>query len=105
DRYALRRWQGDDGIGGSVDGQVAFDVLAGLVTRVPDVAEQIEGFGGPRPGDPVQRSAGDDLVQPGGEAGIRFEPGKLLPGRDERFLGDVLSVVMVAEQPQCDTVS
>jgi hypothetical protein len=28
----------------------------------------------------------------------------LLPCRDERFLGDVFSVVMVAEQPQRDTV-
>lgn len=33
-----------------------------------------------------------------------LEPGQLLPCRDKRFLGDVLSVVMVAEQPQCDPV-
>ena len=52
------------------------------------------------PGNPVQRPAGDDLVQPGGKAGIRPESGQLLPGGDERFLGDVLSVLMVPEQPQ-----
>ena len=31
---------------------------------------------------------------------IRLESGQLLPRGDERFLGDVLRVLMVAEQPQ-----
>jgi hypothetical protein len=74
DRDALRRGQGGDGGSDSIDGQVAFGLLGGLVARCGDVAEQVEGLGGPCPGDPVQRLAGDDLVQPGGEAGIRLEP-------------------------------
>src|SRR5579875_2074345 len=74
DGYALRRRQRGDRVSDRVDGQVPFGVLCSLVTGVADVAEQIEGFGDLRPGDPVQRPAGDDLVQPGREAGIRFEP-------------------------------
>jgi len=89
---------------GSLHGQVAFRLLARLITRLTDVAEQVERLGNPGPGDPVQRPAGHDLVQPGRKAGMSPEAGQLLPRGNQRFLGDVLSVVMVAEQTQRDPV-
>jgi hypothetical protein len=89
DRDPLGRWQRGHGVGDRVDGQIPLRLLARAVARVAHVAQQVEGFGDPPAGDPVQRAAGDYPVQPGGEAGVGLEPGQLLPRGDERFLGDV----------------
>ena len=75
DRYALRRRQGRDGGCDGRGGQIPFGLPGGLVVGGRDIAEQVERLGGQCPGDPVQRLAGDNLVEPGGEAGIRLEPG------------------------------
>ena len=104
DRYALRWRQRGDGVSDGIDGQVTFRGLDGLVIGVRDVTEQVKRVGGPGPADPVQRPAGDDPVQPGGETRVCLESRQLLPCRNERFLGNVLGVMVVAEQPQRNPV-
>ena len=95
----LRRRQGGDGSGDGVGRQVAFDVSGRLVSGGGGhVTQQVQGLVGPGPGDPVQRPAGDNLVQPGRVAGFGLEAGQLLPGSNESILGDVLGVVMVAQE-------
>lgn len=100
----LRRRQGRDSVGNGVGRQSAFDVSGRLLRGGGHIPQQVEGLGGAGPGDPVQRPARDDLVQPRREAGIGLEAGQLLPGGDECVLGDILGVMMVAEQPQRDPV-
>jgi len=39
DRYALRRGQGGDGVCDGIDGQVTFNMLAGVVAGVAEFAE------------------------------------------------------------------
>ncbi len=95
----LRRRQVRHGSGNGVDRQFAFDVSGRLVSGGGGhVTQLVEGLVGVSPGHPVQRPAGDNLVQPGRVAGFGFEAGQLLPGSNERFLGDVLGVVMVAQE-------
>jgi len=104
DRYALRWRQRGDGVSDGIDGKVTFRGLDGLVIGVRDVTEQVKRVGDPGPADPVQRLAGDDPVQPGGETRVCLESRQLLPSRNERFLGNVLGVMVVAEQPQRNPV-
>jgi hypothetical protein len=100
----LRRRQGRDGIGNGVDCQAAFDVAGRLVRGGGHITQQVEGLGAARPGDPVQRPPRDNLVQPRRKAGIGLEAGQLLPGSNECVLGDILGVMMVAEESQRDPV-
>jgi hypothetical protein len=101
----LRRRQVRDGRGNGVDRQVAFDVSGRLLSGGGGhFPQQVEGLVGMGPGDPVQRPAGDNLVQPRRVAGLSLEARQLLPGSNESFLGDILGVVMVAQEPERDPV-
>jgi hypothetical protein len=100
----LWRRQGRDGIGNGVDRQVAFDVSGRLLSGGGHITQLVEGLVGTGPSNPVQRPAGDNLVQPRQEAGFGLEAGQLLPGRNQSFLGNILGVMMVAEEPQRDPV-
>jgi hypothetical protein len=77
----------------------------GAGTGVGNGVEEAGRAGEPAAGNFVQRPAGDDLVQPGRKRGAVLEPAKVLPGRDQGFLGDVLGIVVVAGQPQLDPVA
>ena len=67
-------------------------------------AEEIREVGAAAAGDLVERSAGDDLVEPGRERGVGPEPGEVFPRRYQGLLGDVLRVVVVTAKPQGNPV-
>ena len=58
----LRRRQGRHGGGNGFGRQVALDVSGWLLSGGGHITQQVEGLVGTGPGDPVQRTAGDNLV-------------------------------------------
>jgi len=68
---ALRERQCGQSVGNRVHGQVPLGLRGGPGDGIGDFIEEIRQFSGPAAGDLVQRTPGDDPVQPGNEDSAR----------------------------------
>src|SRR6185312_10794277 len=68
-----------ESVGDCVDGEITLGLRCGLHAAAGYITEQIEGVGDPAAGYLVERAAGDDLVEPGGERRVVPEPAQILP--------------------------
>ena len=90
---------------GPVQGDLALTLQHGLggsgvPVRRAELESGIQREGRLRPGDGVERAAGDDLAQPGAERGAFLELAQVLPGSEERLLNHVLRVQRVLDNTQ-----
>ena len=72
----LRERQCGQSVGNRVHGQVPLGLRGRPGDGIGDVIEEIRQFSGPATGDLVQRTPGDDPVEPGRERGAGPEPAR-----------------------------